>query len=70
MKFIIIEGKQRVRAIYRLTKSLMLDNRWEVGACFLFMVLVTVASTIAAYCLIGSQLQFLISYSLSIFTLI
>ncbi len=69
MKFIIIEGEQRVRAIYRLTKSLMLDNRWEVGICFFFMVLVTVGSTIAAYYLMGSQLQFLISYSLSIFML-
>ena len=69
MKFIVIEGEQRVRAIYRLTKSLMLDNRWEVGACFLFMVLMTVGSTIAAYYLMGSRLQFLISYSLSIFIL-
>lgn len=69
MKFIIIEGERRVRAIYQLTKSLILDNKWEVGACFLFMVLVTVGSTIAAYYLMGSQLQFLISYSLSIFIL-
>ena len=69
MKFIIIEGEQRVRAIYRLTKRLMLDKRSEVGACFLFMVLGSVGSTIAAYYLMGSQLQFLISYSLSIFIL-
>ena len=69
MKFIIIEGEQRVGVIYRLTKSLMLDNRWEVGVCFLFMVLLTVGSTIAAYYLMGSRLQFLISYSLSIFIL-
>ena len=69
MKFIIIEGEQRVRVIYRLTKSLMLDNKWEVGACFLFMVLLTVGSTITAYYLMGSRLQFLISYSLSIFIL-
>ena len=69
MKFIIIEGEQRVRVIYQLTKSLMLDNKWEVGACFLFMVLLTVGSTITAYYLMGSRLQFLISYSLSIFIL-
>lgn len=69
MKFIIIEGEQRVRTIYRLTKSLMLDNAWEVGACFFFMVLVIAGSTIAAYYLMGSRLQFLISYSLSIFIL-
>ena len=69
MKFIIIEGEQRVRAIYRLTKSLMLENRLEVGVCFLFMVLMAVGSTIAAYYLMGSRLQFLISYSLSIFIL-
>ena len=69
MKFIIIEGEQRVRVIYRLTKSLMLDNKWEVGACFLFMVLLTIGSTIIAYYLVGSRLQFLISYSLSIFIL-
>ena len=69
MKFIVIEGEARVRAIYRRTKSFMLDNRWEVGACFIFMALVTVGSTIAVYYLMGSQLQFLISYSLSIFLL-
>ena len=69
MKFIIIEGEQRVRALYRLTKSFMLDNRTEVGACFLFMALVTIGSTIGVYYLMGSQLQFLISYSLSIFLL-
>ena len=69
MKFIIIEGEKRVRALYRLTKSFMLDNRAEVGACFLFMALVTIGSTIAVYYLMGSQLQFLISYSLSIFLL-
>ncbi len=69
MKFIIIEGEQRVQAIYRLTKSLMLNNKWEVGICFLFMVLLTIGSTITAYYLMGSQLQFLISYSLSIFIL-
>ena len=69
MKFIIIEEEQCVRDIYRLTKLLMLDNRWEVGACFLFMVLMTVSSTIAAYYLMGSRMQFLISYSLSIFIL-
>ena len=69
MKFIIIDGEQHVRAIYRHTKSLMLDNKWEVSACFLFMVLLTVGSTIAAYYLMGSRLQFLISYSLSIFML-
>ncbi len=69
MKFIIIEGEHRVRAIYQLTKSLMLDNKWEVSTCFFIMVLVTVGSTIAAYYLMGSQLQFLISYSLSIFIL-
>ena len=69
MKFIIIEGEQRVRTLYRLTKSFMLDNRREVGACFLFMALVTVGSTIGVYYLMGSQLQFLISYSLSIFLL-
>ena len=69
MKFIIIEGENRTRMVYRLTKALMLENKWEVTACFLFMVLVTVISTIAAYYLLGSQLQFLISYSLSIFLL-
>ena len=69
MKFIIIEGEKRVRTLYRLTKSFMLDNRAEVGACFLFMALVTIGSTIAVYVLMGSQLQFLISYSLSIFLL-
>ena len=69
MKFIIIEGEKRVRVLYRLTTSFMLDNRAEVGACFLFMALVTIGSTIAVYYLMGSQLQFLISYSLSIFLL-
>ena len=69
MKFIIIEGEKRVRTLYRLTKSFMLDNRAEVGACFLFMAFVTIGSTIAVYYLMGSQLQFLISYSLSIFLL-
>ena len=69
MKFIIIEGEKRVRVLYRLTTSFMLDNRTEVGACFLFMALVTIGSTIAVYYLMGSQLQFLISYSLSIFLL-
>ena len=69
MKFIIIEGENRTRTVYRLTKALMSENKWEVAACFLFMVLVTVVSTIAAYYLMGSQLQFLVSYSLSIFLL-
>ena len=69
MKFIVIEGERRVRSIYRLTKSLMLANKWEVGACFLFMALLMVGSTVAAYYLMGSRLQFLISYSLSIFIL-
>ena len=69
MKFIIIEGENRTHMVYRLTKALMLENKWEVTACFLFMTLVTVISTIAAYYLMGSQLQFLISYSLSIFLL-
>ena len=69
MKFIIIEGEYRVRAIYRRTISFMLANLTEVGACFLFMALVTVGSTIVVYYLMGSQLQFLISYSLSIFLL-
>ena len=69
MKFIIIEEEYRTRTVYRLTKALMLQNRWEVMFCFLFMVLVTVISTIAAYYLMGSQLQFLISYTLSIFLL-
>ena len=69
MKFIIIEGEQRVRVIYRLTKSLMLNNKSEVSVCFLFMVLGAIISTIVAYYLMGSRLQFLISYSLSIFIL-
>lgn len=69
MKFIIVEGENRTRMVYRLTKALMLENKWEVTACFLFMTLVTVISTIAAYYLMGSQLQFLISYSLSVFLL-
>ena len=67
MKFIIIEEESRTRTVYRLTKALMLENKWEVIACFLFMVLVSVVSTLTAYYLIGSRLQFLISYSLSIF---
>ena len=69
MKFIIVEGEQRVRTIYRRTKSLILDNKWEVSLCFLLMVFVSVISTMAAYYLMGSRLQFLISYSLSIFIL-
>ena len=69
MKFIIIEEESRTQTVYRLTKVLMLENKWEVIACFLFMVLVSVISTIAAYYLMGSQLQFLISYALSIFLL-
>ena len=69
MKFIVIEGEYGVRAIYRRTTSFMLANITEVGACFLFMALVTVGSTITVYYLMGSQLQFLISYSLSIFLL-
>ena len=69
MKFIIIESEQRVRRVYRRTKSFMLDNITEVGVCFLFMALVTVGSTITVYYLMGSQLQFLMSYSLSIFLL-
>ena len=69
MKFILIEGEQRVRRIYRRTKSFMLDNITEVGACFLFMALVTVGSTLTVYYLMGSQLQFLMRYSLSIFLL-
>ena len=67
MKFIIIEEEYRTCTVYRLTKTLMLQNKWEVIFCFLFMVLVSVISTIAAYYLMGSQLQFLISYALSIF---
>lgn len=69
MKFIIIEEEYRTRMVYRLTKALMLQNRWEVIFCFFFMVIVTVISTTAAYYLMGSQLQFLISYTLSIFLL-
>ena len=69
MKFIIIEGEKRVQTLYRLTKSFMLDNSAEVGACFLFMAFVTIGATVAVYYLMGSQLQFLISYSLSIFLL-
>ena len=69
MKFIVIEGEYRVRAIYRRTTSFMLDNVTEVGLCFLFMALVTIGSTIAVYYLMGSELQFLITYSLSIFFL-
>ena len=69
MKFIVIEGEYGVRAIYRRTTSFMLDNIMEVGACFLFMALVTIGSTIIVYYLMGSPLQFLISYSLSIFFL-
>lgn len=69
MKFIVIEGEYGVRAIYRRTTSFMLDNITEVGLCFLFMALVTIGSTIIVYYLMGSQLQFLISYSLSIFFL-
>ena len=69
MKFIVIEGEYGVRAIYRRTTSFMLDNIMEVGACFLFMALVTIGSTIIVYYLMGSHLQFLISYSLSIFFL-
>ena len=67
MKFIIVEGENRTRTVYQLTKALMLANKWEVTACFLFMVLVTMISTIAAYYLMGSQLLFLISYALSLF---
>ena len=69
MKFIVIEGELRVRSVYRHTKSFMLDNIIEVGACFLFMALVTIGSMIIAYYLMGSQLQFLITYSLTIFFL-
>ena len=69
MKFIIIEEEYRTCRVYRLTKALMLQNKWEFTFCFLFMVLVGVISTIAAYYLMGSQLQFLISYTLSIFLL-
>jgi len=69
MKFIIIEEERRVRVIYRLTKALIRANKGEVTACFFFMVLASAGSTLAAYFLMGSQLQFLISYSLSIFLL-
>ena len=69
MKFIVIEEEHRARSVYRRTKSFILDNITEVGACFLFMTLVTIGSTIIAYYLMGSQLQFLISYSLTIFFL-
>ena len=69
MKFIVIEGEYGVRAIYRRTTSFMLDNVTEVCLCFLFMALVTMGSTIIVYYLMGSELQFLISYSLSIFFL-
>lgn len=69
MKFIIIEEEYQTRMVYRLTKVLMLQNKWEVILCFVFVVLVTVTSTITAYYLMGSQLQFLISYTLSIFVL-
>ncbi len=69
VKFIIVEGEYQVSTIYRLTKALMLDNKWEVGVCFFFFVVASVGSTISAYYLMGSQLQFLISYSLSIFLL-
>lgn len=66
-KFIIVEGEYKVSTTYRLTKDLMLNNKWEVGACFFSFVLVSVCSTITTYYLMGSQFQFLISYSLSIF---
>ena len=69
MKFIIVEGEYQVSTIYRRTKALMLDNKWEVGACFFSFVIASVGSTIATYYLMGSQFQFLISYSLSIFLL-
>ena len=69
MKFIIVEGENRISIVYRLTKAFMLENKWEVTVGFLFMVVVTAISTITAYYLLGSQLQFLISYSLSIFLL-
>ena len=69
MKFIIIEGEHRARAVYRRTKSFMMANKAEVSGCFLFMALVTLGSAILAYYLMGSQLQFLISYSLTIFLL-
>ena len=69
MKFIIVEGECQVSTIYRLTKALMLDNKWEVGACFFFFAVTSAGSTIATYYLMGSQFQFLISYSLSIFLL-
>ena len=69
MKFIIVEGEYQVGTIYRLTKALMLDNKWEIGTCFFFFVIISVSSTITTYYLMGSQFQFLISYSLSIFLL-
>ncbi len=67
MKFIVVEREYQVGTIYRLTRALMLDNKWEVGACFFFFVATSAGSTIATYYLMGSQFQFLISYSLSIF---
>ena len=69
MKFIIVEGEYQVGTIYRLTRAFILDNKWEVGTCFFFFAVALVGSTISAYYLMGSQLQFLISYSLSIFLL-
>ena len=36
MKFIVIEGEYRAQAIYRRTKSFILDNITEVSACFSF----------------------------------
>ena len=69
MKFIVVEGEYQVSTIYRRTKALILDNKWEVGACFFFFVVISVSSTIATYYLMGSQFQFIISYSLSIFLL-
>lgn len=69
MKFIIVEGEYQISTIYRLTKALIWDNKWEVGAYFFFFAVAFVGSTISAYYLMGSRLQFLISYSLSIFLL-
>ena len=69
MKFIVVEGEYQVSTIYRRTKALMLDNKREVGACFFAFVVASAGSTIATYYLMGSQFQFLISYSLSLFLL-
>jgi hypothetical protein len=68
-KFIVVLDEHRIREVNRLTKALILANKGEIFLFFFVIAGLFFGSTIAAYFLMGSGLQFLISYSLSIFLL-